>query len=188
MDATETKKRNRFALLYRFGRPNPQTNKKKCMHNLAQTDFLMLFDMQNDYFQKKEKTTFGQNIGASTKLLLACCCIPVTLFNFDICSMTINQARRKQLQIGGGGGGGGAHINFFKMTDLCNEQIFFFFFFLGGGHICANYWGARPPPYSYGPAIFRKKKLFWPFDPTQESRMRVRAKFLLVWCRVFHSL
>ena len=84
----------------------------------------MLFDMQNDYFQKKEKTTFRQNIGASTKLLLACCCIPVTLFNFDICSMT----------------------------------------------------------------IFRKKKLFWPFDPTQESRMRVRAKFLLVWCRVFHSL
>ena len=32
----------------------------------------------------------------------------------------MKQARRKQLQIGGGGGG--AHIIFFKMTDLCNEQ------------------------------------------------------------------
>ena len=50
-------------------------------------------------------------------------------------------ARRKQLQIGGGGGGthkfflqiGGAHIIFFKMTDLCNEQY------------------SVPPPYPYGP-------------------------------------
>ena len=36
------------------------------------------------------------------------------------------QARRKQLQIGGGAHitdwGGGAHIKFFRMTDLCNEQ------------------------------------------------------------------
>ena len=72
------------------------------------------------------------------------------------------QARRKQLQIGGGGGhtqiggGGGAHIIFFKMTDLFNEQYSIctiksltFLQIIGGGG------GARPPvpppPYSYGP-------------------------------------
>ena len=59
------------------------------------------------------------------------------------------QARRKQLQIGGGGAQlqiGGAHIFFFKMTDLCNEQYSMFVQIIGGG-------GARPPvpPYSYGP-------------------------------------
>ena len=86
----QKRKRNRFALLFSFGRPNPQINKKKCMYNLAQTDFLILFDMQNDYFQKK---TFWQNIGASTKLLLACCCIHVILFNFNICSMTISEKK-----------------------------------------------------------------------------------------------
>ena len=59
------------------------------------------------------------------------------------------QARRKQLQIGGGGGGGGgthkaitdwgAHINFFKMTDLCNGG--------GGAYLCKllGGGGARPP-------------------------------------------
>ena len=51
------------------------------------------------------------------------------------------QARRKQLQIGG------AHIIFFKMTDLCNEQysictIKSLTFFR---HICANYWGGTAP-------------------------------------------
>ena len=64
------------------------------------------------------------------------------------------QARRKQLQIGG------AHIIFFKMTDLCNEQysictIKSLIFFImkyggggggGGGRICANYWGGMAPP------------------------------------------
>ena len=63
------------------------------------------------------------------------------------------QARRKQLQIGGGAHIiflqiGRAHIIFFKMTDLCNEQYSIFVQIIGGG----GGGGTAPmPPYSYGP-------------------------------------
>ena len=41
---------------------------------------------------------------------------------------------------------GGAHIIFFKMTDLCNEQYSIFVQIIGGH-------GPPCPPYSYGPAV-----------------------------------
>ena len=62
---------------------------------------------------------------------------------------SIMQARRKQLQIGGAhinfftDWGGGAHIIFFKMTDLCNEQYSIFVQIIGGGGTAPR---APPPP------------------------------------------
>ena len=65
--------------------------------------------------------------------------------------MLIFLARRKQLQIGGGGGGRGGHTLQIGGGGGTHSFFFFFFifyfiFFFLGGDICANYWGARPPP------------------------------------------
>ena len=77
-----------------------------------------------------------------------------SIFDLDlgvkVTQSVAQQARRKQLQIGGAhtifftdwGGGGGAHIIFFKMTDLCNEQYSIFVQIIGGGGTD----GPRAPP------------------------------------------
>ena len=69
------------------------------------------------------------------------------------------------------GGGGGTH-NFFFIFFF----FFFFFFFWGGGHICANYWGARPPvpPYSYGPVFVCLLQGIWDiwYPPIQASFLK----------------
>ena len=54
-----------------------------------------------------------------------------------------------------GGGGGGAHIFFFKMTDLCNEQYSIFVQIIGGARP-----PRAPPPHSYGPGQRREKTYF----------------------------
>ena len=78
------------------------------------------------------------------------------------------QARRKQLQIGGAHinfftdwGGGGAHINVFKMTDLCNEQYSIFVQIIGGG-------GGHGPPVP--PLILRPCNIYsFKFDMKKQN-------------------